>query len=271
MDNIQLKTDTRFTYSYRLHCSPGKESESFQLLIAIHGNERDVQGLVKAFERNVQNLSPGNYALLFPLFPVGVLGDDNEQGYKFLRENDIRYDKLLFDMVHQLCHDNLHLDHDISTFLLYGYSGGGQFVHRLFYLYPERIRALFVGAPGAITLLGDEHHWWFGTRNIKKTFGLQGDLDLNTMKKVPTLMAVGDKDIKDVAYSQKVKDKLFAAVGGDQEALLSMMGRNRVERIQILYKNWEQAGLRVKLQIIPGLGHHGISVVRNAIDFFASL
>ncbi|KAI8583614.1 hypothetical protein K450DRAFT_221990 [Umbelopsis ramanniana AG] len=269
MDNIQLKTDTRFTYSYRLYCSPGKESDPLQLLVAVHGNERDAKGLLEGYEQNANHLAPGNYAMLSPLFPAGILGDGWEQGYKFLHEKDIRYDTLLFDMIHQLCHHDLHLQQDIPTFLLHGYSGGGQFVHRLFYLHPERITALFVGAPGAITVISDEHHWWYGTRGMKKAFDLHGGLDLNAMKKVPVMMLVGDKDTNDMVYSKKATEKFLAT--SSQEALDAIMGRNRLERMHILYNNWKQAGLNVQLQVIPGLGHNGARVVPNAAAFFASL
>lgn len=269
MDNIKLKTDDRFTYSFRLHNSSASSTEPLQLLVAIHGNKRDVEGLCNTYMQNIGKLPPGNYVLLFPLFPIGVLGDGSDKGYKYLREKEIRYDNLLFDMIHQLCQNNLHLAHDIPTFLLYGYSGGGQFVHRFFYLYPERVRALFVGAPGAVTFISHEHNWWFGTRNIKKTFGLHGDLDLDAMKRVPIQMIVGDKDTEEVMYSKPVMEKLAAAAGGE-DALLAVMGRNRVQRMQLLCENWKKSGLNVKLQVVPGLGHDGNAVVPNALDFFAS-
>ncbi|CAO3692234.1 unnamed protein product [Umbelopsis ramanniana] len=269
MDNIQLKTDTRFTYSYRLYCSPGKESEPLQLLVAVHGNERNVPALLEGFLENAKHLAPGNYAMLFPLFPAGILGDGWEQGYKFLHEQDIRYDNLLFDMIHQLCHHDLGLQQDIPTFLLHGYSGGGQFVHRLFYLHPERISALFVGAPGAITLISNDYHWWFGTRGMKKAFDLQGDLHIEAMKKVPVMMVVGDRDTNDMTYTKKATEKFVATHG--EETLNAIMGKNRLERMHILYNNWKQAGLNVQIEVIPGLAHNGARVVPNAAKFFGSL
>lgn len=267
-DHIQLKTDPRFTYSYRLHKSSDNIAEPFQLLVAIHGNKRDVESYRDTYMAHVHRLPPGNYVLLFPLFPVGVLGDGSDKGYKYLREKEIRYDKLLFDMIHQLCHQDLHLSQDIHTFLLQGYSGGGQFVHRFFYLYPERVRALYVGAPGAVTFISHENDWWFGTRNMKKSFGLKGDLDFAAMKNVPIKMIVGDKDTEEIHYSKPVMDKLAATAGG-WDTLLAMMGRNRIERIQLLFDNWKKEGLQVEIEVVPGLGHDGNAIVSNAIDFFA--
>jgi uncharacterized protein (DUF779 family) len=90
------------------------------------------------------------------------------------------------------------------------------------------------------------------------------------MKRVPIQMIVGDKDTEEVMYSKPVMEKLAAAAGGE-DVLLAIMGRNRVQRMQLLYENWKQTGLNVKLQVVPGLGHDGNAVVANALDFFASV
>jgi hypothetical protein len=49
-----------------------------------------------------------------------------------------------------------------------------QFVHRLLYLWPERIDAVSIGAPGGSTLIAPKV-WPKGTSNTKSLFGISVD------------------------------------------------------------------------------------------------
>ena len=51
-------------------------------------------------------------------------------------------------------------------FLLHGFSGGGQFVHRFGYLHADRLAGLSIGAPGRITYLDPDRPWWIGKRRL---------------------------------------------------------------------------------------------------------
>ena len=104
---------------------------------------------------------------------------------------------------------------------------------------------------------------------MKKAFDLQGGLDIEAMKKVPVMMVVGDRDTNDMVYTKKATEKFISTHG--QETLNAIMGKNRLERMHILYNNWKQAGLNVQLEVISGLAHNGARVVPNAVKFFASL
>lgn len=57
--------------------------------------------------------------VLAPLFPIGVLGDGNPDGYKYLIEQDIRYDLVLYGMVDAVAQAT---GCDGARFCLQGYS-----------------------------------------------------------------------------------------------------------------------------------------------------
>lgn len=63
----------------------------------------------------------------------------------------MRYDQVLLDMINTIGAEWGSID--TRTFALVGFSGGGQFVHRFFYLYPERVHCVSIGAPGRATPL----------------------------------------------------------------------------------------------------------------------
>ena len=70
-----------------------------ELLVMVHGTGR-------AFTRYRDALSEfgrwNRCIVLCPLFPVGVMGDGNRDGFKHLREGDIRYDLVLLGMVDEV-------------------------------------------------------------------------------------------------------------------------------------------------------------------------
>ena len=133
------------------------------------------------------------YVVLAPLFPVGPLGDGNPDGYKYIAEGDIRYDRLLLDMVAEV---EALLDNSFPRFDLFGFSGGGHYVHRFYYLHPDRLSSVTVGAPGSMTLIDDTQDFWLGTRDWEQRFGTA--LDLQAMKRVPSLLLVGADDTQGV-------------------------------------------------------------------------
>src|SRR5690606_14710605 len=130
-----------------------------------------------------------NCVVLAPLFPVGVLGDENRNGYKYIQEQDIRYDLVLLAMVREV---EARLAVTFPRFMMFGFSGGGHFVHRFALLHPERVSAVCVGAPGSVTLLDDGRDWWVGIRDAKERFGRA--VDLEALRNVRVLAVVGAAD-----------------------------------------------------------------------------
>lgn len=83
----------------------------------------------------------------------------------------VRYDSILLDMIDCVAAEWGSVD--TRTFAIVGFSGGGQFVHRFFYLYPERVHAVSIGAPGRATPLVDKP-WPEGIRGAPTTVARGG-------------------------------------------------------------------------------------------------
>ncbi|KAL1405005.1 hypothetical protein Q8F55_008623 [Vanrija albida] len=142
----------------------GPGPNGFPLLVVIHDSSRDAESLrdhwaALAEEEGCVVLSP-HFPCDIKVGPVASSADgqfpDGPDNYKRLAWTNaagesVRYDEVLLSMI-----DTVEQEWgcvDTRTFSLVGFSGGGQFVLRFFYLYPERLHAVSVGAPGRATPL----------------------------------------------------------------------------------------------------------------------
>jgi pimeloyl-ACP methyl ester carboxylesterase len=245
-----LKADPRF--SYCLYVPTPTPSD---LVVAVHGTGRTFTDYRDRFADFARWKA---CAVLCPLFPVGVLGDDNRDGFKYLREGDIRYDFILNAMIEEVAH---RYDRRFNDFALFGYSGGGHFAHRYFMLHPERLWAVSIGAPGSVTLLDPTRDWWVGTRNLEAIFGRA--LDRKAMARVPTQMIVGAADLETWEITHQQGKRHWMAGANDA-------GRTRPERLESLRKSFEAAGISVRFDLIANMAHDGTRAVSAATDFLAS-
>ena len=93
------RNDPRF--SYCLYVPPDFRSGAVppELVVVIHGSPRTFM----AFRDRFQDFGTDHNALILcPLFPVGVTGDGNPDGYKYLSEPGVRYDEILLDIVSEV-------------------------------------------------------------------------------------------------------------------------------------------------------------------------
>lgn len=243
--------DPRLSYCMHLPPALAEGAEGFRLLVAMHGSARGAMAYRDAF---ADFANRNRYVVLAPLFPVGVLGDGNPDGYKYIAEGDIRYDEVLLGMVADL--EQL-LGVRFPIFDLFGFSGGAHFAHRFYYLHPERLSSVVVGAPGGVTLIDDSRDFWMGTRDVADRFGKA--VDVAAMRRVRSLLLVGELDTQEFVYPPE-----FSSHVADMEAL----GRNRVERNATLHRNWLDHGLPVERVIVPGIAHEGLSAVPTVEAFF---
>lgn len=90
------RSDARFSYCLFVPSNFSSRSTAAELLVAVHGTPRTFMDFREMFadfaERN-------NVIVLSPLFPVGVNGDGNADGYKYIEEQGLRYDAVLLDIV----------------------------------------------------------------------------------------------------------------------------------------------------------------------------
>ncbi len=243
------RSDPRFSYCVHLPKAPAKH-----LLVAVHGTGRNAMAYRDALAAFAET---EGYVVLAPLFPVGVLGDFNPDGYKYMAEQGVRYDRVLLGMIGEL--EQL-LQLRFPRFCLFGFSGGGHFAHRFFYLHPERLRSVSVGAPGGVTLLDDSRDFWIGTRDFPARFGVAPNLA--AMRQVSAQILIGSED--QVAFVYPPHASHHAA---DMESL----GRNRLERSATLLANWRDHGLQARRDVIPGIGHEGLRSVPTLEAFLREL
>jgi len=249
------RCDPRFSYCTYVPPHIQQAGQAMELVVFIHGTARSFTEYRDAYAEFARW---NDCMVLCPLFPVGVLGDGNRDGFKQLREGDIRYDQVLLGMVDEVAQK---FQCDFSRFALCGYSGGGQFVNRFALLHPDRLWAASIGAPGSVTLLDPERDWWVGVRDMQAQFGTA--LDLDALRQVAVHMIVGKADIETWEITHKPGGKFYMPGANDA-------GRTRPERLQTLKRSFEDAGVAVALDIVENVPHDGMKCVGHIQDFLAS-
>lgn len=248
------RRDPRFSYCMYVPPRIEQARHPAELVVFMHGTGRSFVEYRDAFAEFARW---NDCVVLCPLFPVGVLGDGNRDGFKQIREGDIRYDEVLLGMVDEVA-EKFHWD--FSRFALCGYSGGGQFVNRFALLHPERLWAVSIGAPGSVTLLDPQHDWWVGVRDMQARFGKA--LNLEALRKVAVHMIVGKADLETWEITHRPGGKYYMPGANDA-------GSTRPERLQALRRSFEQAGVAVALDVVENVPHDGLKCVGEIQDFLA--
>ena len=251
-----LRSDPRFSYcTYVPHHIGQPGARPMQLVVVMHGTGRAFVNYREAFSGFAKW---NDCIVLCPLFPVGVRGDGNRDGFKQLIEADIRYDQILLDMVAEV---GRKFDCDFSRFALFGYSGGGQFANRFALLHPERLWAVSIGAPGSVTLIDPERGWWVGTQDFAERFGKP--MDLAVLRQVPVQMIAGKADIETWEITHREGGKFYMPGANDA-------GRTRPERLDTLRRSFEAVGVKVVFDLLDNVPHNGLACVGRVQDFFAA-
>jgi poly(3-hydroxybutyrate) depolymerase len=247
------RKDPRF--SWLLYVPPDAAAGGpLDLLVSVHGtfrNASDYRDLFLDFGRW------NHCMILAPLFPIGVLGDDNRDGYKYLREGDIRYDRILLDMVDEVAQ---RYAVDASRFGLFGFSGGGQFVNRFLFLHPQRLWAASIGSPGSVTLLDEDREWWTGCKNMEATF--ESKPDLAALRETPIQLVVGGAD-------QETWGVTHYPGGRYWQPDANVAGGNRPERLRSLQDSMCRQGLKPRFDVVPGIAHAVAGVMEPVKTFMA--
>jgi poly(3-hydroxybutyrate) depolymerase len=248
--------DPRFGYC--LYVPPGmaRAHSAPELIVAMHGTGRsfiEYRNALAEFGRW------NNCIILAPLFPIGVRGDGNRDGFKYMAEGDIRYDRALLDMVDEV---GGKYGRRFDRFALFGYSGGGHFAHRFLMLHPDRLWAASIGAPGSVTLLDPTKDWWVGVRDVAARFG--APIDHAAMARVPVQMVVGSADLETWEITHREGGRHWMPGANDA-------GRTRPERLDSLRRSFEAAGVKVRFDVIAGMAHDGLRAVETVKDFFADI
>lgn len=246
--------DNRFCYTlYVPRKLRDNDRANTRLLVAIHGTGR-MQTLYRDLFAEFAEYH--NCIVIAPLFPADVLGDGNLSGYKYLLEGDIRYDHVLLAIVERVCKT-----YGVSgeKLMMFGFSGGAHFVHRFLMLYPGRVSAASIGAPGVVTLLDPEKPWWLGVGGTDHHLGIS--VAPEAVAGLPVHLIVGGADTETWEITMEADDRYYMPGINDS-------GRTRLERLEALKSSLEHYGARVRLDIVPGESHNVEPMAREARAFF---
>ena len=229
---------------------PERARDGAPLLVAIHGISRDAHEQARAFESLAEACG---WVLLAPEF-----GEKRHADYQRLGRTGRgpRADHALESLIEH-CGERFSLT--FGPRYLFGYSAGGQFVHRYVMAHPERVDAAVVGAPGWFTFPDPKRAYPYGLRVGHELPGVR--MSPREFLRTPVLLLVGSRDSeRDPSLRQTRRvDRL--------------QGHDRLERAV----RWSEAmnGLArrrelpepVRLQVLKGAGHDfGESCAAGLLD-----
>ncbi|KAL7899958.1 Alpha/Beta hydrolase protein [Trichoderma sp. SZMC 28014] len=247
------------------------------LLVFIHGTLRDdsytERGLIPFAESTP-------CAILAPLFPAGLDGSTDLDSYKLLRSPTLRSDLALLDMLNEVALRWPGID--TTRIFLMGYSGGAQFAHRFLYLYPQRLAAVSIGAPGTVTKLDHSASWPTGIENTEELFGIH--VDKNLIKQVKIQLVVGDADVEIHGGAEfwmwLQKFKTAAGSGSLSSAQPDVelskvpdkeIVQNRLGTLKKLQALWREDGIDAQLDIVEGAKHESLKCQPYSLNFLQPL
>lgn len=249
------REDARFSYCLYVPPQIEHHAERPELVVMVHGTRRTFTD----YRDQLAEFGRWNYCIvLCPLFPAGVLGDGNRDGFKHIEEGGIRYDQVLLGMVREVGEKYACA---FERFALAGYSGGGQFVNRFAFLHPRRLWAACIGAPGSVTLLDPDRNWWVGTGGMRGRFGL--DPDLAALRQVPMHLVVGSADLETWEITHREGSRHWMPGANDA-------GATRPQRLASLERSLRSAGVDASLDIVPGVAHDGTKCLDRMKTFLAA-
>lgn len=253
------RVDPRFSYMMYVPTDYEEDDDKrYPLIVLMHGTER---GPHYYLEKNAEFAEQHDVILLAPLFPIGTHGGQDLENYKLIGYKGTRYDLILLSMVDEV---TAKYKIDGHKFSLFGFSGGGHFAHRFFYLHPHQLNAVSIGAPGMVTQIDDFSDWWVGTRDVYWRFNLK--LDREQMAKVPVHMVVGSEDLDE--WPDEIEPNSVYNMGDTPGATYNSAGKNRIERLRTLEANFEENGIDVEFEIVEGAGHDETYMFPSMQDFF---
>lgn len=250
------RKDPRFSFcTYVPKSYVHEEGRKYPLTVIVHGSERSMERYRDAFADYAE---AEQVMLLCPLFPINALHQGDLHSYKLLRGHGVNFDEILLDMIDEF---GERYNVDAGRFLLYGFSGGGQFAHRFLFAHPDKLIGVSIGAPGTVTLLDEASDYWVGTNGFEKLFGRP--IDIAAIRKVAVQMVIGEEDLLTRWVIVQPTDKAFWMKGANAA------GATRVERQQALRRSLEAHGVNVQYETFPGVAHEDSTMLGRVKTFFS--
>lgn len=261
-----LASDPRI--SYALYIPPQHYRSTgapLPLLVWVHGTGRNISAIHGEDLVSFADSTP--CAVVAPLFPAGLAGPHELDSYKVLQSPALRSDFALLSILDEISHRWPGVQ--TEKIFLMGFSGGGQFAHRFLYLYPERLVAISVGAPGRVTALDNKQEWPRGVGDVETRFGRS--IDKQNIQNVAIQLIVGSIDDQVHGgsdfqewlqqYAERRKDQ------PSQSSTLPIMRRGRLQTLRNLQSEWKEYGIEAQLDVVDGVGHNFPGVLQYVLQF----
>lgn len=164
---------------------PESAGPNARLFVTVHGISRNAQEHANRFATYAERQG---VVMIAPLFT-----QERFPRYQRLvgKEGGIEADMMLLDIVDEI---SSFISVETSKIYLFGFSGGGQFVHRFALRHPRRVMRYVVGAAGWYTFPNPEQAFPHGIRPNKHLPHLI--LDLAEFLRIPGSVIVGERDVK---------------------------------------------------------------------------
>ncbi len=230
---------------YYLYLPRAKYSRT-SLLVSIHGIKRMANEHIDAFAIFAERYG---VALVVPVFPADRFSDYQRLG---VSKKSLRADRTLHDILEEV---SVLTAINTDQLFMFGYSGGGQFVHRYAMAYPERVNRIVVAAPGWYTFPDLSLKYPYGIASTRKISGRA--FEPARFLTVPSCVVVGEKDIHRDSELRKGKN------------IDKQQGRNRLERgkswIRVMSKYAETYHLDTEFdfKVLPASGHSFINCIQH--------
>ena len=235
IEKKQLISDRATAYHFYQSSCPAPD---VPLMVAVHGIRRQAKLQARLFAPFVESIGG---TLVAPVFGRKRYADYQRLGRHSLgRRSDLALKRILAEVGSMT---------GVSTrsIVMFGYSGGGQFVHRFAMAYPHQVQRMAIAAPGWYTFPNRRLPYPEGIGSCKDLPDVF--LDPGRFLQIPTLVLVGEHDcVRDQTLNQDGK-------------LDARQGKNRIERARRWVTAMVTAALQynyeteIKFRIVPGCGH----------------
>ncbi len=188
---------------------PMKSRDETRIMYTIHGISRNAEEHIRGFIPQAERYGA---AIIAPLFTRADFPRYQQLGTSVNQE---RAD-MAFDHVLQDAHEYLGIPP--APMRMFGFSGGGQFVHRYAMFYPKRVTRMVLAAPGWYTFPDPERKYPYGIKSSLDWPNLR--FAMEKFLQIPTRVLIGEED--------DLRDKDL----NKTREIDSFQGLNRVERAE---------------------------------------
>jgi pimeloyl-ACP methyl ester carboxylesterase len=217
---------------------PDSYQDDGKIMYTIHGISRNAKEHIEGFISQAERFAT---ILVAPLFLKENFPRYQQLGTSVQQNRaDLAFDHILQDM-HEW------LGTSPTPMRVFGFSGGGQFLHRYAMFHPKRVAKMVLTAPGWYTFPDPDRKYPYGIKSTKEWPQLK--FSLEKFLQIPTLVFTGEED--------DLRDKDLNRV----REIDCFQGFNRIERAE----RWVNANRNLarsygiaadfRLETIPNASH----------------